>query len=520
MNLIEKQKSYYDQQDIENLQYDLNQKPGDFPFLRGIHPNMYQDRLWTMRQYAGFGSAKESNERYHSLLKSGQTGLSVAFDLPTQMGYDSDHIKAQNEVGMVGVAISTLEDMEILLKDLPLQSISTSMTINATAGILLAFYIAVAKKHGIPFSQLRGTIQNDILKEYIARGTYIYPPDPSLRIITDIFKYCKGTKWNTISVSGYHIREAGSSATQEVAFTLANGITYIQKALDTGLSIDDVAPNVSFFFNVHNDFLEEIAKFRAARVLWANIIKKRFEAKNPKSWTLRFHSQTAGSTLTAVQPHNNIVRVALQAMASVLGGTQSLHTNSMDEALGTPTEHSATIALRTQQIIAKETGVTEVVDPLGGSYYIESLTSKLIKEASDLIQKIEDLGGVIACIESGWIQARIQEEAYRTQKALEEKSQIQVGVNAYNIMEDSFKPDVLKIDPQIQKDQINRIKVFKTKRDPQKVKKQLEKIRNVASGQENLIPVLIESVENHVTLGEISSTLEDVFQRYQEVITI
>ena len=514
------QKSYYDQQDIKNLPYNLKQRPGEFPFLRGIHPNMYKKRLWTMRQYAGFGSGKESNERYHSLLKNGQTGLSVAFDLPTQMGYDSDHVKAQGEVGMVGVAISTLEDMEILLKDLPLQSISTSMTINATAGILLAFYIAVAKKQGIPFSQLRGTIQNDILKEYIARGTYIYPPKPSLRIITDIFKYCKGVKWNTISVSGYHIREAGSSAAQELAFTLANGLTYVQKALDVKLDIDDVAPNVSFFFNVHNNFLEEVAKFRAARVLWAKMIKNRFAPKNPKSWTLRFHSQTAGSTLTAVQPHNNIVRVALQAMASVLGGTQSLHTNSMDEALGIPTDHSATIALRTQQIIAKETGATEVVDPLGGSYYIESLTSKLIKEASDLIEKIEDLGGVISCIESGWIQNKIQEEAYKTQKALEEKSQIQVGVNAYENIEETFKPEVLRIDPQIQKDQINRLQAFKAKRDPQKVKKQLEKIRKCASGQENLMPIFIESVENCVTLGEISSALEDVFQRYQEVITI
>ena len=520
MNPPQKQNSYYHQKDIEDLQYDLDQKPGEFPFLRGIHPNMYKKRLWTMRQYAGFGSAKESNERYHSLLKSGQTGLSVAFDLPTQMGYDSDHIKAQGEVGMVGVAISSLEDMEILLKDLPLQSISTSMTINATAGILLAFYIAVAKKQGIPFHQLRGTIQNDILKEYIARGTYIYPPKPSLRIITDIFKYCKGVKWNTISVSGYHIREAGSTAAQEVAFTLANGITYIQKALGAGLAIDDVAPNVSFFFNVHNNFLEEIAKFRAARVLWAKMIKNRFAPQNPKSWTLRFHSQTAGSTLTAVQPHNNIVRVALQAMASVLGGTQSLHTNSMDEALGIPTDHSAKIALRTQHIIAKETGVTEVVDPLGGSYYIESLTSKLIKEASGLIQRIEDLGGVIACIESGWIQNKIQEEAYKTQKALEEKSQIQVGVNAYTNVKESFKPEVLKIDPQIQKDQINRLQAFKTKRDIQKVKSQLEKIRNVASAQENLMPIFIESVENHITLGEISSALEDVFHRHQEVVTI
>ena len=518
-SLSQKKKSYYCQEDLKNLHHNLNQKPGDYPFLRGIHPDMYKKRLWTMRQYAGFGDARQSNQRYQKLLKNGQTGLSVAFDLPTQMGYDSDHIKAQSEVGMVGVAISSIEDIETLLEDLPLESISTSMTINSTAAILLAFYIAVAKRRGIPFKKLKGTIQNDILKEYIARGTYIYPPKPSLRLITDIFKFCRGTKWNTISVSGYHIREAGSTAAQEIAFTLANGITYVQAALEAGLSVDEFAPNLSFFFNIHNHFLEEIAKFRAARVLWAEIVKEYFAAKNPKSWTLRFHSQTAGSTLTAVQPYNNVVRVTLQAMASVLGGTQSLHTNSMDEALGIPTNQSATIALRTQQIIAKETGVREVPDPLGGSYYIENLTSRLIKEAKDIIEKIKNLGGVVACIESGWIQNEIQTEAYKTQKALEKGSQIQVGVNDY-MTDENFKPEILRVDPQIQIDQINRIKNFKSKRDIQKVKRQLEKVRNCALSQDNLMPILIESVENHITLGEISSALESVFQRYQEVITI
>ncbi len=511
-------KSYYDQKNLENLYHNPHQVPGQYPFLRGIHPDMYKGRLWTMRQYAGFADAQTSNKRYHALLKNGQTGLSIAFDLPTQMGYDSDHPMAQSEVGLVGVAICTLEDMEMLLKDLPLDSISTSMTINATAAILLAFYIAVAKKQNISFSKLRGTIQNDILKEYIARGTYIYPPQPSLRIITDIFKYCQNQNFNTISISGYHIREAGSSAAQELAFTLANGITYVEAALKAGLTIDEFAPRLSFFFNIHNHFLEEIAKLRAARVLWADIMKNRFKAQNPKSQTLRFHAQTAGSTLTALQPYNNIVRVALQAMAAVLGGTQSLHTNAMDEALGIPTQQSATIALRTQQIIAHETNVIETSDPLGGSYYIEALTSELIKEAQSYIQRIESLGGVVSCIESGWIQNQIQAEAYKTQKAFEEKSQIHIGVNAFTT-EENFKPETLKIDPLIQAEQIARIKAFKARRDPQKVHQQLEKIYNVANSKENLMPVLVEAVENSITLGEISSALEKVFHRYQEVIT-
>ena len=512
--------SHYGPEDLTHLAYNLPQNPGEWPFLRGIHPQMYKSQLWTMRQYAGFGSAKESNQRYHSLLKKGQTGLSIAFDLPTQMGYDSDHPKAQSEVGMVGVAISTLEDMDILLKGLPLQSISTSMTINATAGILLAFYIAIAKKRGIPLKSLRGTVQNDLLKEYIARGTYIYPPQPSLRIITDIFKYGKDhlPKWNTISVSGYHIREAGSTAVQEMAFTLINGLTYVQAARDAGLNVDDFAPRLSFFFNIHNHFLEEVAKFRGARVLWAQLMKNRFSAQNPRSWALRFHAQTAGSTLTADQPHNNIVRVALQAMAGVLGGTQSLHTNAMDEALGIPTDHSATIALRTQQIIAHETGVQEVVDPLGGSYYIEALTSKLIQEAKDYMDRIEGLGGVIRCIESGFLQGEIQAEAYKTQQALENGEQVQVGVNQYTVAETN-RPDILKIDPQVQRDQMVRLKVFKEKRHLQKVALQLEKIRNVARSHDNLMPVLIEAVENHLTLGEISHALEDVFGRYQETVT-
>lgn len=512
---------HYKPEDITHLPYSLEQEPGQWPFLRGIHPSMYQSRLWTMRQYAGFGSSQQSNQRYHALLKGGQTGLSVAFDLPTQMGYDSDNPKAQSEVGMVGVAISTLEDMEILLKDLPLKSISTSMTINATAGILLAFYIAVAKKQGIPLRDLKGTLQNDILKEYIARGTYIYPPKPSLRIITDIFKYCKENmpQWNTISVSGYHIREAGSTAAQEIAFTLAHAITYVQEALEVGLDIDDVAPRLSFFFNIHNDFLEEIAKFRGARVLWAQIVKERFLAKNPKSWMLRFHAQTAGSTLTADQPHNNIVRVTLQALAGILGGTQSLHTNAMDEALGIPTDHSAMVALRTQQIIAHETNVAQAVDPMGGSYCIESLTAKLIQEAKDLIERIEHLGGVISCMESGFIQRQIESEAYKTQKALENKSKIQVGVNDFR-MEETTLPEILKVDPQVQTDQIQRVRNFKANRDLKKAARQLEKIRNAASSKDNLVPVFIESVENQITLGEISKALEDVFQRHQEVFTL
>lgn len=494
---------------------------GHYPFTRGVQETMYRGRLWTMRQYAGFGSAKESNERYKMLLKKGTTGLSVAFDLPTQMGYDSDHVMAAGEVGKVGVAISSLEDMEILLADLPLAEISTSMTINSTAGILLALYIAVAKKRGVPLNALKGTVQNDLLKEYIARGTYIYPPKPSLRVITDIFKFCTDQVpgWNTISISGYHIREAGSTAVQEVAFTLANGITYVQAAVDRGLNVDEFAKRLSFFFNVHNNFFEEIAKFRAARRMWAKIMKERFGAKDPNAMKLRFHSQVAGSTLTAQQPENNIVRVAIQALASVLGGTQSLHTNSMDEALGLPTEKAATIALRTQQIIGYETGVADTVDPVAGSYFVESLTNEIETRANEYIERIEGLGGVISCVESGWIQNEIQNAAYQFQKDMEAKREIVVGVNEF-IQEETYPSDILKVHENVSREQINRLKAFKAKRDSKKVEAHLAKIREAAHGQENLIPVFIEAVENHVTLGEISEELRKVFGLFKESITL
>ena len=495
--------------------------PGEFPYTRGVQSTMYRGRFWTMRQYAGFGSAAQSNERYRMLLSKGQTGLSVAFDLPTQMGYDSDHIMATGEVGKVGVAICSIEDMEILLKDLPLETISTSMTINSTAGILLAFYIAVAKKRGIPMSKISGTIQNDILKEYIARGTYIYPPKASMRIITDIFDFCSREipNWNTISISGYHIREAGSTAVQEVAFTIADGITYVQAAIDRGLDVDSFASRLSFFFNVHNNFFEEAAKFRAARRLWARIMKDRFHAKDDKSWRLRFHTQTAGSTLTAQQPENNIVRVTLQALAAVLGGTQSLHTNSMDEALGLPTEKAASIALRTQQIIANETGVADVIDPLGGSFYVESLTNEIEKQAEQYIKRIEDQGGVVKCIESGWIQKEIQQAAYRYQRAVESKQEIVVGVNEF-VQEENFDSEVLRVSEEVSQEQIARLKRFKAGRDLARVEMHLDRIGLAAAGTDNLMPLLVEAVEAHVTLGEISDALRKVFGLFKETITV
>ena len=495
--------------------------PAEYPFTRGVQETMYRGRFWTMRQYAGFGSARESNERYKLLLAKGQTGLSVAFDLPTQMGYDSDHVMSTGEVGKVGVAISSIEDMEILLNDLPLEKISTSMTINSTAGILLALYIAVARKRGITADKLTGTIQNDLLKEYIARGTYIYPPKPSMRVITDIFDYCSREvpNWNTISISGYHIREAGSTAAQEIAFTLANGITYVQAAVDKGLDVDSFAGRLSFFFNVHNNFFEEIAKFRAARRMWAKIMKERFGAKDSKSLRLRFHSQTAGSTLTAQQPENNIVRVTLQALASVLGGTQSLHTNSMDEALGLPTEKAATVALRTQQIIANESGVADAIDPMGGSYFVESLTDQLEKAATDYITRIEGLGGVVKCIETGWIQREIQQAAYAYQRAVETKNEIVVGVNEFQQAE-STPTDVLKITEEVAREQIARLKKFKASRDEAVVRKHLERVKNAAQGSENLMPVFVDAVESKVTLGEISDTLRGVFGLFKETITI
>jgi len=494
--------------------------PGYFPFTRGVQNTMYRGRLWTMRQYAGFGSARESNSRNKLLIEKGATGLSVAFDLPTQMGYDSDHLMASGEVGKVGVAISSLEDMEILLDELPLDKISTSMTINSTAGILLAFYLSVAEKRGIDPKNLKGTIQNDLLKEYIARGTYIYPPRPSLRIITDIFEFCSQNvpQWNTISISGYHIREAGSTAAQELAFTLANGITYVEAALAKGLDVNEFGSRLSFFFNGHNNFFEEIAKFRAARRLWARLMRERFGATDDNACKLRFHTQTAGSTLTAQQPENNIVRVALQALSAVLGGTQSLHTNSMDEALGLPTERAATLALRTQQVIAHESGVADVIDPLAGSYYLESLTDALESRARDYIERIESLGGVVSCIESGWIQNEIQNSAYQYQRDVESMAEVVVGVNEYVM--DAAPPEALKISESVARDQVSRLKKFKERRDQKMVTSCLERISRAAESKDNLMPLFVEAVKAHVTLGEISDTLRKCFGRYRESIKL
>ena len=515
-------KDQYTPKDWPDSQFDEKLgTAGQYPFTRGVQDSMYRGRLWTMRQYAGFGSAKASNERYRLLLDRGTTGLSVAFDLPTQMGYDSDHIMATGEVGKVGVAISSIEDMEILLDQLPLDQISTSMTINSTAGILLALYIAVAKRRGISSDKLRGTIQNDLLKEYIARGTFIYPPKPSLKIITDIFEYCAEhvPLWNTISISGYHIREAGSTAAQELAFTLANGMTYVQAAVDKGLDVNSFTKRLSFFFNVHNDFFEEIAKFRAARRLWAKILKERFGVTDDKPLRLRFHSQTAGSTLTAQQPLNNVPRVSLQALAAVLGGTQSLHTNSMDEALGLPTEAAATLALRTQQVIAFESGVTKSIDPLGGSYYVESLTDDLQAKAEAYIERIDSLGGVIACIESGFIQGEIQNAAYQFQMDLEKGKEVVVGVNKFT-QEEEVKPETLKISEAVATEQIERLKAFKGRRDKGHVDTQIKQLQEAAKNEQNLLPHFVSCVENNVTLGEISECLRGVFGRHQERITL
>lgn len=492
-------------------------RPGEFPFTRGIHPGMYRSRLWTMRQYAGFGTAEESNKRYHFLLSQGTTGLSVAFDLPTQMGYDADHPLSEGEVGKVGVSISSLEDMEMLLNGLPLDRISTSMTINATAAILLALYIAVAKKQGVPLAKLSGTVQNDVLKEYIARGTYIYPPQHSMRIITDIFRYCAEhmPHWNTISISGYHIREAGSTAVQEIAFTLSNAISYVQAAVDAGLNVDRFAGQLSFFFNSHNNLLEEVAKFRAARRMWAKIMRDRFHAQEPRSMMLRFHTQTAGSTLTAQQPDNNIVRTAYQALAAVLGGTQSLHTNSKDEALALPTEESARIALRTQQILAYETGVADVVDPLAGSYYIEWLTNEVERRAWEYIEKIDALGGSVRAIELGFMQREIEEAAYRYQIALEEERAIVVGVNRF-VQENEEKPALLRVDPEIGRVQAARLAALRQRRDNELVQQRLRALEHAAEGSENLLPLIIDAVEAYATLGEISDTLRRVFGEQRE----
>lgn len=490
--------------------------PGEYPFTRGVQPNMYRGRLWTMRQYAGYATAEESNERYRYLLKQGQTGLSVAFDLPTQIGYDADDPMAQGEVGKVGVSISSMHDMETLFRDIPLDKVSTSMTINSPASILLAFYIAVAKKQGVPLNKLRGTIQNDILKEYVARGTYIFPPEPSMRLITDVFQFSKNEvpRWNTISISGYHIREAGSTAAQEVAFTLANAIAYIQAAIDAGLAVDDFANQLSFFFNSHNNFFEEVAKFRAARRLYARIMKERFHAQDEKSCRLRFHTQTAGSTLTAQQPENNIVRVTLQALAAVLGGTQSLHTNSMDEALWLPTEKSVRIALRTQQIIAHESGVADTVDPLGGSYLIETLTDQIESIASDYIDKIDALGGAMQAIKTGYMQQEIQEAAYHAQRAIERGEEIVVGVNDFQV-EEEIELEALKVDPKVEQNQRQKLAELRKNRDNDKVHALLSQLETAAKGDDPLMPLFITCAENDVTLGEICNVLRDVWGQYR-----
>lgn len=490
--------------------------PGQYPFTRGVQPTMYRGRLWTMRQYAGYASADESNRRYRYLLDQGQTGLSVAFDLPTQIGYDADDPMALGEVGKVGVSISSIRDMETLFDQIPLDKVSTSMTINAPAAVLLAMYIAVGKRQGVNAARLRGTIQNDILKEYVARGTYIFPPKPSLRLITDIFQYCEKNvpNWNTISISGYHIREAGSTAVQEIAFTLADAIEYVSAAIRAGMEVDRFASQLSFFFAAHNNFLEEVAKFRAARRLWSQIMKGRFGARDPKSWMLRFHTQTGGSTLTAQQPENNVVRVTIQALAAVLGGTQSLHTNSMDEALWLPTENSVRVALRTQQIIGYESGVADSVDPLAGSYYVEYLTNEICKRAMEYIEKIDAMGGALAAIEKGYLQSEIQDAAFKYQKAIESREQVLVGVNAFEAKEEK-QLERLSVDPKIEYDQREKLANLRAERDSGKVSELLVRLENSAKGTENLMPLLITCMENEITLGEVCNILRKVWGEYQ-----
>lgn len=510
-------KRLYTPADTATLDYQQHLDfPGQYPFTRGVQPTMYRGRFWTMRQYAGFGTAEESNKRYRYLLDQGQTGLSVAFDLPTQMGRDSDHQLAAGEVGRAGVAIDSLADMETLLNGIPLDKVSTSMTINATASILLALYLVVAEKQGVKWDQVNGTIQNDLLKEYIARGTYIYPPEPSLRIITDIFAFCakEVPNWNTISISGYHIREAGSSAAQEIAFTLADGIAYVEAAVSAGLDVDTFASRLSFFFNVHNNFFEEIAKFRAARRLWAQIMKDRFQAKDPRSWMLRTHAQTAGSTLTAQQPDNNIMRVTIQALAAVLGGTNSLHTNSRDEALALPTEDSVRIALRTQQVIAYESGVADTIDPLAGSYFVESLTDQLEAKAVEYIGRIDKLGGAVKAIETGYQQREIHEAAFRYQQAIEGKEQIIVGVNDFTVEEDN-QGELLKIDLTLEQQQKKKLAAVRAERNQAATKATLEKIATVARDGGNLMPAIIDAVQAYATLGEISDAMRQVFGEYR-----
>jgi methylmalonyl-CoA mutase, N-terminal domain len=496
-------------------------EPGEFPYTRGIQPTMYRGRVWTMRQYAGFGSAAETNKRFKYLLQHGQTGLSVAFDLPTQLGIDSDNALAAGEVGKVGVAIDTLRDMETVFEGIPLDRVSTSMTINATAPILLAMYVAVAKKQGVSPNLINGTTQNDILKEYIARGLYIYPPKFSLRLITDVFAYCqeKVPNWNTISISGYHIREAGATAVQELAFTFANAITYVQAALDRGLDIDSFAPRISFFFDTHNNFLEEIAKFRAARRIWAKMMRDRFGAKNSRSWMLRFHAQTAGSSLTAQQPDNNLIRVTIQALAAVLGGAQSLHTNSKDEALAIPTADAARLALRTQQIIAHESGVINTVDPLGGSYAIEALTDQMEGEITQYLEKIDSAGGMLAAIESGWVQGQIHEAAYKYQQSIEKKERIIVGVNEFRIDEEQ-KIAIHLGDPAIEAAQIENLLNVRLTRDSDLVRQALDRLDKAARASENLMPHILEAVEAYASVGEISDALRRVHGEYREVWTV
>ncbi|MDY6907562.1 MAG: methylmalonyl-CoA mutase family protein [Chloroflexota bacterium] len=510
----------YTAEDIAGIEYgEAIGYPGEYPFTRGVQPTMYRGRLWTMRQYAGFADAEESNKRYRYLLEQGQTGLSVAFDLPTQIGYDSDHPLAQGEVGKVGVAIDTLDDMEVLFREIPLEKVSTSMTINSTAPVLLAMYIAVARKQGADVAKLDGTIQNDILKEYIARGTYIFPPKPSMRLITDIFKYCPENvpRWNTISISGYHIREAGSTASQEVAFTLADGIAYVQAAIDAGLDVDAFAGRLSFFFAAHNNLFEEVAKFRAARRLWAGIMKERFGAKDPRSWMLRFHTQTGGSTLTAQQPDNNVIRTTVQALSAVLGGTQSLHTNSRDEAYATPSEEAVTLALRTQQVLAYESGVADTVDPLAGSYLVESLTSTIEEEARAYIDRIDGLGGALAAIEQGFPQREIQESSYRYQQDIESQKKVIVGVNMF-VSPFPKMTGLLRVDPEVARRQRERLERVKRERDQARVSAALGRLEEVAKGGDNTVPAILDCVEAYATIGEMCGVLRRVFGEQKEFL--
>ena len=512
-------KRVYTPLDLQNTDYlnDLGM-PGEYPFTRGVQRTMYRGRFWTMRQYAGFGTAEETNKRFKYLLQQGQTGLSVAFDLPTQMGYDSDHPLAQGEVGRVGVAVDSLRDIEILFDSIPLKDVSTSMTINSTAAILLGMYAVTAQKQGANIGELRGTIQNDVLKEYIARGTYIFPPQPSMKIITDIFEFCSKNmpKWNTISISGYHIREAGANAVQELAFTFCDGIAYVDAAIKSGLDPNVFGKQLSFFFAAHNNFLEEIAKFRAARRIWARIMKERFKVTNPEALKLRFHTQTGGSTLTAQQPLNNIVRVALQALAAVLGGTQSLHTNSFDEALGLPTEESVQVALRTQQIIAYESGVADTVDPLAGSFVIETLTNEIENRVWEYIEKVDSLGGMVRAIETGYVQKEIHNSAYEQQLAVEKKEQIVVGVNAFQTDQEHQLKNILKVDPSVEERQVIALKKLRKERDNDAVRSALKNLKQAAKNGENIVPYVFDAVSVYATLGEITHTLRDVFGEYTE----